>query len=128
MVNWVRSRNGLVAGVFEGIGKLYGINPIVLRLLWICSVLFAGFGLLLYVILAVLMPLEGREREYQKPMILGVCKRISGQWGHDLVMVRLLFFGAFLISGGTIFIVYLILHFLMPQNQVEYHSCHWREL
>lgn len=122
MVNWVRSRNGLVAGVFEGIGKLYGINPIVLRLLWICSVLFAGFGVLLYVVLAVLMPLEGREREYQKPMILGVCDRIARNWGHDLVMVRVLFFGAFLISGGTMFIVYLIMHFLMPHQKIEYHG------
>ncbi len=122
MVNWVRSRNGLVAGVFEGIGKLYGINPIVLRLLWICSVLFAGFGLLLYVILAVLMPLEGRERDYQKPMILGVCDRIARNWGHDLVMVRVLFFGAFLVSGGTMFIAYLVMHFLMPHSKIEYHG------
>ncbi|MAF79164.1 MAG: hypothetical protein CME60_13465 [Halobacteriovoraceae bacterium] len=115
MVKWVRSRDGLVAGVFEGLGRLYGVNPIVLRLLWICSVLFFGFGLMLYVVLAVLMPLEGRERNYQSPMILGVCDRLARSWGQDLVLVRILFFGAFLLSGGTMFLVYLLLHFLVPQ-------------
>ncbi len=126
MVNWVRSRNGLVAGVFEGIGRVYGINPVMLRLLWICSVLFLGFGLLVYVVLAVLMPLEGKEREYQKPMILGVCERISRNWGHDLVMVRALFFGAFLVSGGTMFIAYLVIHFLMPQKTISYDNNYYQ--
>lgn len=121
MNQWVRSRNGMVAGVFDGLGKSYGINPILLRLLWISSVCLFGFGVLLYLILAVLMPAEGTEREYyDKSMLLGVCRRISQQWGHDLVLVRLLFFGAFLISGGTMMIVYLIMHFLMPEDKT-YH-------
>ncbi len=126
MVKWVRSRNGMVAGVFEGIGRLYGVNPVVLRLLWICSVCFLGFGFLLYLILAVLMPVEGKERDYQKPMIMGVCERISRNWGHDLVMVRILFFGAFLVSGGTMFLVYLIFHFVMPYKSIAYEQTYYR--
>ena len=126
MVKWTRSRNGMVAGVFEGIGRLYGINPIVLRLLWICSVCFLGFGLLLYVVLAVLMPVEGKELDYQKPMILGVCERVARTWNHDLVMIRILFFGAFLISGGTMFLVYLILHFVIPHKSISYDQYTYR--
>jgi phage shock protein PspC (stress-responsive transcriptional regulator) len=126
MVKWVRSRDGLVAGVFEGIGRLYGINPIVLRLMWICSVFFLGFGFFLYIVLAVLMPLEGREKNYNSPMILGVCERIAQNWGHELVMIRVLFFGAFLLSGGLMFFVYLGLHFLMPYKQISYHHYYER--
>ena len=47
-----------IAGVAGGIGDYLQIDPTVIRVLWILSVFFAGIGILLYIILAFVMPLE----------------------------------------------------------------------
>jgi phage shock protein C len=47
-----------LAGVAGGIGNYLEVDPTVIRVLWILSVFFAGIGILLYIILAFVMPLE----------------------------------------------------------------------
>ena len=47
-----------LAGVAGGIGNYLELDPTVIRVLWILSVFFAGIGILLYIILAFVMPLE----------------------------------------------------------------------
>lgn len=52
----VRSNNKMVAGVCGGLGEYLGIDPTIVRILYVLMLLFAGFGLLLYVILWLIMP------------------------------------------------------------------------
>jgi phage shock protein C len=47
-----------LAGVAGGIAEYLEVDPTVVRLLWILSVLVGGFGLVLYVIMAFVVPLE----------------------------------------------------------------------
>jgi phage shock protein C len=47
-----------IAGVAGGIGNYLEVDPTVIRVLWILSVFFAGIGILLYIILAFVVPLE----------------------------------------------------------------------
>ena len=47
-----------LAGVASGMAEYLGLDPTVVRILWIISVFFGGFTILLYIILAFLMPLE----------------------------------------------------------------------
>ena len=47
-----------LAGVASGMAEYLGLDPTVVRILWILSVFFGGFTILLYVILAFVMPLE----------------------------------------------------------------------
>ena len=47
-----------IAGVAGGIGNYLDVDPTVIRVLWIISVFFVGMGILLYVILAFVVPLE----------------------------------------------------------------------
>lgn len=45
-----------IAGVCGGLGEYLGVDPTVVRLVWVFAVLFAGVGLLAYVIAAVVIP------------------------------------------------------------------------
>jgi phage shock protein C len=47
-----------LAGVAGGIADYLDIDPTVIRVLWVISIFFGGIGLLLYIILAFVMPLE----------------------------------------------------------------------
>ena len=48
--------NGILGGVCAGLGQAFGINVTVLRLIWVFTVLYFGFGIIPYVILWILMP------------------------------------------------------------------------
>ena len=55
-----RSRkNRMLAGVCGGLGEFFGIDPTVIRIIWIIGTLFSmGFGIILYLILWVVVPEE----------------------------------------------------------------------
>ncbi len=58
-----RSRNDKVlGGVCGGIGEYFDIDPIIIRILWIVVALFAGTGLLIYLILWILIPMEEEDK------------------------------------------------------------------
>jgi len=57
----VRVREGrLVAGVFAGLGRRFGVSPWILRAAFVVSMIVPGPQFLLYVALWVLMPHESR--------------------------------------------------------------------
>jgi phage shock protein C len=47
-----------LAGVCGGVARYFGIDSTIVRLIWVCLVLFAGCGLLAYLIAALVMPNE----------------------------------------------------------------------
>ena len=47
-----------LCGVCSGIAKYFGIDPTLVRLLWALLVVFAGSGVLTYIICAIVMPNE----------------------------------------------------------------------
>lgn len=51
-----RSNNKILAGVCGGIADYFNIDPVIVRLLFVLSVLFAGFPLILYPIMWLIMP------------------------------------------------------------------------
>lgn len=51
-----RSNDKMIAGVCAGIANYLGIDPTLVRIAYVLMVLFAGFGILLYVILWLVMP------------------------------------------------------------------------
>jgi phage shock protein C len=57
--DWARPQLGRrIAGVCLGIGRHFGWNVTILRLVWVLLLLFAGTGGLLYLILWGVMPNE----------------------------------------------------------------------
>jgi phage shock protein PspC (stress-responsive transcriptional regulator) len=46
----------VLAGVAGGIAQRFGINSTLVRLAWVLSVFFGGLGILVYLILAIVLP------------------------------------------------------------------------
>jgi phage shock protein C len=47
-----------IAGICAGLANYFGLDPTVVRLVWLLLVVFAGTGVLAYLILWVVLPLE----------------------------------------------------------------------
>ncbi len=68
-MQWKRSRtNKKIAGVAGGIAEAYGWDPTLVRLGFILLALAHGIGLLLYAVLALIMPAADRVTEAQPAM------------------------------------------------------------
>jgi phage shock protein C len=46
----------VIAGVAGGIAERYGLNPALVRIAWVVSIFFGGFGILAYVVLWIALP------------------------------------------------------------------------
>jgi phage shock protein C len=51
-----KSRDRWISGVCGGIAHYFGIDPVIIRALWLASIFFFGTGIFLYIVLAILMP------------------------------------------------------------------------
>ncbi len=51
-----RSSNGMIAGVCAGVADYFGIDPTVVRILWVIITLCGGAGIIVYLIMLLLMP------------------------------------------------------------------------
>lgn len=49
-------KNKVIAGVCGGIGEYLGIDPVVVRVIWVVFALAYGAGLLAYIIAWILIP------------------------------------------------------------------------
>ncbi len=57
--DWLRAREGrLIGGVARGLSNRFGVPCAAVRLVFLLSVLFGGWGVLAYVALWIAMPLE----------------------------------------------------------------------
>jgi phage shock protein PspC (stress-responsive transcriptional regulator) len=50
------SFDSMVSGVCSGLSEYFNIDVTILRFIWILTILFYGWGLLPYFILAIIMP------------------------------------------------------------------------
>jgi phage shock protein C len=50
--------NRVIAGVASGVAEFFGLDPTLVRVLWFVSIFFGGVSLLLYIGLAIIVPLE----------------------------------------------------------------------
>lgn len=63
MTKIYRSRDDkIVFGVCGGLAKYFGVDSTILRLIFIVATLYHGSGILLYIILAIIMPEEKVEK------------------------------------------------------------------
>lgn len=55
-----RSRTDrMIWGVCGGLGKYFGLDPTIIRLIFVLLIFAGGFGIIAYLVLAVVAPLEG---------------------------------------------------------------------
>ena len=116
---WKRSKNGILAGVCAGLAKELGFEAWVVRALFFALVLFAGFGLWIYIALAVSLPVEHKMDRASEGMVLGVCKRLSEKTEIELGVVRAITCLLIIHSLGAGLVFYVILFFLVPENSTS---------
>jgi len=56
------SKEKILGGVCGGIGEYFGVDPVLIRLLWVVGSLVWGFGILMYIIAWIIIP----RNPYQK--------------------------------------------------------------
>lgn len=83
-------------GVCGGIGHYFGIDPVIIRLLWILLVLFGGTGVVAYLVAMIIIPKEPEIAvdKDQKENVQVVTTYSQKFWGGLLIIV-----GIFLLIG-----------------------------
>ncbi len=120
-LKWVRARRGngaAIAGICQGLGRSFNTDPIVLRIIWLVALFVFGAGLVLYLVLWMTLPLENEASGKDQGKLLGVCSRLAQRVGLEVGLVRALTILITLMSGGTALILYVILHFVIPQENL----------
>ena len=58
-----RSRNEkVIAGICGGLGEYFGVDPVLIRIVWVVTVICAGTGILAYILAWILFPKEPEMR------------------------------------------------------------------
>jgi phage shock protein C len=89
--------NRVLAGVAGGVAEFFGLDPTLVRLVWLVSVFFGGVTLLLYLAMAIIVPLEPLSAEAAAAEAAGVPDAHrhvadgSGRWMTLLGAVLILF-------------------------------------
>lgn len=114
---WLRSSQGLVAGVCAGIGRRLGIDPWLVRFAWLLSICAFGTGVLAYLILAFCLPRDDDPLQGQQRRFLGVCWRLSQCSGLEVGLVRTLTVVLSLASLGLTVLGYFVLNFFVLDDE-----------
>jgi phage shock protein C len=78
-----RSRtNKVICGVCGGLGKYFGIDPLIFRILFVLIALGGGAGVLIYIIMAIIVPLEPVEGSASA--LTGDAKERINQFAHEV--------------------------------------------
>lgn len=95
----------IIGGVASGLASYFGIDPAIMRLLFVLF-LFMGFGILLYIILWIVVPSRAlvtniRKRLYRNPenrMVGGVAGGIAAYLNIDAWIPRIIFLAPFILG------------------------------
>ena len=131
-----RSPVGYLGGVCEGLGRTFGIEPTLLRLLWLGAVFIGGTGIALYLLFWWLLPEDNSipfepsiweagpdgirrpplARTHHDRKLLGVCGGLARRWDIDPSAVRLVGIAIGIISLGAAVVVYFVAAMVIPNS------------
>jgi phage shock protein C len=113
---WSRAADGILAGVCKGLAKRFAVDVMLVRLLWLFSVLFFGTGILIYIILAIGLPREDKLSSGLEPRFLGVASRFAQRFDLDVGLTRVGFLLFLVMSMGTMMLAYFVFYFILPKS------------
>ncbi|NQV17572.1 MAG: PspC domain-containing protein [Armatimonadetes bacterium] len=131
----ISHKNKMLTGVCGGLSESFGINAMIIRLIFIITLFFGGTGIIAYLILFAVLPKSQQEkdiidiepepeeemqnkiyRKWDDRMIAGVCSGIAQYLNWDVSLIRI----AFLIMsfiGGVGVVLYAIFWFMFPNEE-----------
>ena len=106
----------IIAGVAGGLAEYFGIDVVLIRVLWLTAAFVAGGGVLAYIIAWIAIPEEGQGNTVVLPNSNGDDFLRAGEGGHYPARQR--HAGLLLIGLGIIFLIHQFfgpfLHLLWP--------------
>ena len=61
------NNNRVISGVCGGLGEYFGIDPTIVRLLWIIFSFAGGSGIIAYIVAAIIIPTGSNESTHPTP-------------------------------------------------------------
>jgi len=111
-----KSPDGMFAGVAKGLSEITSIDAVWIRLAWLSSMLFLGFGFVFYIIMAICLPKKNDLEKNNRPMVLGSCMRFAKKLNWDTGLVRVVFCMLTIGSLGAMLLVYFIVRLVLPNE------------
>jgi phage shock protein PspC (stress-responsive transcriptional regulator) len=74
---FVRSKDRKIAGVCGGIADSLNIDPVIVRAVFLCLLLFGGSGLIIYLVLLIVMPEADSYTDYIEVDEAGEAKKVK---------------------------------------------------
>jgi phage shock protein PspC (stress-responsive transcriptional regulator) len=69
----------MIAGGAGGLGEFFGIDPSIIRLLFVLIIIFGGSGILLYIVLWIILPTESAVKGSTEGHIKANVEEIRGR-------------------------------------------------
>lgn len=122
-----RSKEGAkIAGTCAGLGEVFHIDPVLLRVIFLILIPFGGIGLLTYIVAWIMVPQRegdtltaqaGRRLTLSNKdrMIAGLCGGLGDYFRSDPVIFRVIF-TVMLFMGGAGIVLYVLLWLVVPQS------------
>lgn len=107
---WVRSDNGVFAGICQEIADRTKTDPLIARIILLISMMFFGIGFIPYIYLWIALPKRSQLDQATTRKILGVCASIAKRSGYDVGLVRLAALVLATLTFGTALMVYMIIY------------------
>ncbi len=126
----------MLTGVCGGLSESFGIDAMIIRLIFLITLFFGGTGIIAYLILFAILPKSQQEpdiidiepepeeamqnkiyRKWDNRMIAGVCSGIAQYLNWDVSWVRITFVIMSFI-GGVGAILYAIFWFMFPNEEI----------
>lgn len=102
--------NRVISGVCGGIGEFLGIDPTIIRILFVIVTMAGGSGFLLYIILAVVLPEAGAPAESWEKSVERNAEQFAksienmgtgmGQTAKSVIGIAMIAFGFFFLMGN----------------------------
>ena len=114
----------ILGGVCAGAANYMNVDPLLVRLLFALFAFAAGFAILVYIVLWIVLPgsyelseVEVAKKMYRDPerrVLGGVSGGVASYLGIDILAVRILFV-ALIFAGGFGLFLYVILWVILPE-------------
>ena len=105
------SMNRVIGGVCSGLAEFFGLDVALVRIAFVIAFLFASFGFWLYIILWIVLPVEGQQTTVngQQSTVNGQQSTVNSQQSESVSKpestVKSIFAGSFIILIGMLFLV-----------------------
>ena len=91
-------RDRMLAGVAGGLGQYFNIDPVLIRLAFVAMTLASGIGLVIYVILAIVVP---NRPEYEEEPQITSTTTVDTTRGREIAGIILIGFGLLVLASNV---------------------------